>query len=31
MVANTAPMLKFYNGNEIPMFGLGTWKVIFII
>ncbi|XP_031773914.1 LOW QUALITY PROTEIN: aldo-keto reductase family 1 member B1 [Apis florea] len=26
MVANTAPMLKFYNGNEIPMFGLGTWK-----
>ncbi|KAH0944586.1 hypothetical protein HN011_000139 [Eciton burchellii] len=25
MVLN-APKMKFYNGNEIPSFGLGTWK-----
>ena len=26
MVLNV-PMIKFYNGNEVPSFGLGTWKV----
>ncbi|XP_003484790.1 aldo-keto reductase family 1 member B1 [Bombus impatiens] len=25
MVLNV-PMTKFYNGNEVPSFGLGTWK-----
>ncbi|XP_043266027.1 aldo-keto reductase family 1 member B1-like [Colletes gigas] len=25
MVLNV-PVLKFYNGNEVPAFGLGTWK-----
>ncbi|XP_076758598.1 aldo-keto reductase 1B [Xylocopa sonorina] len=25
MVLNV-PMMKFYNGNEVPAFGLGTWK-----
>ena len=25
MVLNV-PTLKFYNGNEVPAFGLGTWK-----
>ena len=29
MVLN-APMMKFYNGNEVPSFGLGTWKVSII-
>ncbi|XP_032672316.1 aldo-keto reductase family 1 member B1-like [Odontomachus brunneus] len=22
----TTPMLKFHNGNQVPAFGLGTWK-----
>ncbi|XP_077266746.1 aldo-keto reductase 1B-like [Temnothorax americanus] len=25
-MALSAPKVKFYNGNEVPIFGLGTWK-----
>lgn len=27
MAYNKVPNIKFNNGQEYPMFGLGTWKV----
>lgn len=29
MVLNV-PKVKFYNGYEVPIFGLGTWKASFL-